>query len=459
MILKKLFTLTLVMSTTWNSFSQTIDFTEHIISTNALEAFSVFAADVDGDNDMDVLSASYNDNKIAWYENIDGLGNFGPQNIITSNADGALCVYATDLDGDGDIDVLSASFNDDKIAWYENADGLGTFGPQRIISDNLVKPSTVYAVDIDLDGDMDVLSASTQNNKVVWFRNLDGQGNFGLEISISENITEPWTVYASDLDGDDDMDVLSGSRYNGKVEWYKNFHPKDSIRVVGQISTSSYGVNQIITGDMDGDNDMDVLSANLNAGDITWWENTDGQGNFLYHWIPYYVGGPWSLSTGDIDLDGDLDIIFVAQNDNKIAWFENQDGLGTFHIEQQIISTNSIGASSVYASDINGDGSIDVLSASRYDNKIAWYENLKTLNINEKTQPYFIVSPNPSFDVLYFNSKYPIVKVEILSEVGQLITSEPYQNQVDISTLSQGLYFIKIIDVYGNTGVEKVIKY
>jgi hypothetical protein len=29
-------------------------------------------------------------------------------------------VFATDLDGDGDADVLSASFNDDKIAWYEN---------------------------------------------------------------------------------------------------------------------------------------------------------------------------------------------------------------------------------------------------------------------------------------------------------------------------------------------------
>jgi hypothetical protein len=29
-------------------------------------------------------------------------------------------VYATDLDGDGDVDVLSASVRDDKIAWYEN---------------------------------------------------------------------------------------------------------------------------------------------------------------------------------------------------------------------------------------------------------------------------------------------------------------------------------------------------
>jgi hypothetical protein len=45
-------------------------FTEHAISTSANSARSVFATDVDGDGDMDVLSASAGDDKIAWYENI-----------------------------------------------------------------------------------------------------------------------------------------------------------------------------------------------------------------------------------------------------------------------------------------------------------------------------------------------------------------------------------------------------
>ena len=74
----------------------------------------MFAADVDGDGDMDVLSASAGGNKIAWYEN-GGSGNFTTHTISTV-ADGPYSVFAADVDGDGDMDVLSASRNDDKIA-------------------------------------------------------------------------------------------------------------------------------------------------------------------------------------------------------------------------------------------------------------------------------------------------------------------------------------------------------
>ena len=45
---------------------------------------------------------------------------FGGQQVVTTSANGATSVYATDLDGDGDADVLSASSYDHKIAWYEN---------------------------------------------------------------------------------------------------------------------------------------------------------------------------------------------------------------------------------------------------------------------------------------------------------------------------------------------------
>jgi hypothetical protein len=90
-----------------------------VITTATDGPISVYATDLDGDGDADVLSASHGDDKIAWYENLGG-GAFGAQQVITTGATYAYGVYATDLDGDGDADVLSASTNDDKIAWYEN---------------------------------------------------------------------------------------------------------------------------------------------------------------------------------------------------------------------------------------------------------------------------------------------------------------------------------------------------
>ena len=86
---------------------------------------------MDGDGDLDVLSASYADDKIAWYENTDGDGSFGSEQVISTAANGATSVFAADVDGDGDLDVLSASYRDDKIAWYENTDGRGALGPSR----------------------------------------------------------------------------------------------------------------------------------------------------------------------------------------------------------------------------------------------------------------------------------------------------------------------------------------
>ena len=95
-----------------------ISFTSNTISRAAMRATSVYAADVDGDGDLDVLSASFIDDKIAWYEN-DGSQSF-TAHTISRAAIRATSVYAADVDGDGDLDVLSASTFDYKIAWYEN---------------------------------------------------------------------------------------------------------------------------------------------------------------------------------------------------------------------------------------------------------------------------------------------------------------------------------------------------
>ncbi|MEJ2704833.1 MAG: VCBS repeat-containing protein [Sedimentisphaerales bacterium] len=138
---------------------------------------------MDGDGDVDVLSASssYNgrDGKIAWYEN-DGAGQFGSPQVITTQAHGAKCVYAADLDGDGDPDVLSASWlswgESDKVAWYEN-DRTLQFGPSQVIGAEADGPSSVHAADMDGDGDMDVLLASSGDKKLPGVRTMELVGS------------------------------------------------------------------------------------------------------------------------------------------------------------------------------------------------------------------------------------------------------------------------------------------
>ena len=162
---------------------------------------------------MDVLSASYDDDKIAWYESDGAADPSFTARTISTSADGAISVYAADIDNDGDMDVLSASINDDKIVWYENklaAFGDPTFGSATITT-SADGANTVYAVDIDSDGDMDVLSASSSDDKIAWYEN-DGAADPSFTArTITTSADMATHVYAADIDNDGDMDVLSAS--------------------------------------------------------------------------------------------------------------------------------------------------------------------------------------------------------------------------------------------------------
>ncbi|MFH2142730.1 MAG: FG-GAP-like repeat-containing protein [Bacteroidota bacterium] len=336
---------------------------------------SVYACDIDGDGDNDLITASYGDKKIAWYENTDGVGSFGPQQIISIFAAGALSVYACDIDGDSDIDVLSASISDDKIAWYENIDGNGVFGVQQIINDSADGAWSVYACDIDGDGDNDVLSASSIDNEIVWYENTSGNGNFGSKQIISTNVSDARSVYACDIDGDGDNDVLSASRSDSKIAWYEN---TDGVGTFGNqiiICASAFGAYFVFACDIDGDGDNDVLWVSDTEDKVVWHENTDSGGSFGPEQIITTIAdGARSAYACDIDGDTDIDVLSASYNDSKIAWYENTDGSGTFGT-QQIIAGSTIGASSVYSCDIDGDGDSDVIAGSISDSKLAWYNN------------------------------------------------------------------------------------
>jgi hypothetical protein len=340
----------------------------------------VYVSDIDGDGDKDILSASFSDDKIAWYENTNGQGHFEGQQVITTAADGANSVYATDIDGDGDMDILSTSGLDNKVAWYENTDGQGTFGPQQIITTLVDFPNAIFATDLDGDGDMDVLSASSGDNKIAWYENVDGQGTFGFQQVISTNAAAPGQVYAVDVDGDGDIDVLSSSYNDNKIAWYENVDGQGTFGPQQVITTQTSSPSSVYAIDLDNDGDIDVLSSSQYDNKIAWYENMDGQGTFgTQQIITSTASHATSVYATDVDGDGDIDVLSASRNDDTIAWYENTDGQGTFGVSQ-IITTNADNPSMVYANDINGDGAMDVLSLSSGDDKIAWYRNLGTIS-------------------------------------------------------------------------------
>ena len=98
------------------------------------------------------------------------------------------------MDGDGDLDVLSASIYDDKIAWYENAAGNGTVWTRRIVSNMVDWAAAIATTDLDGDGDTDLLSAGRNAGDVFWHAN--GRGQFGLGAS---NAAPPGAINGSQV--------------------------------------------------------------------------------------------------------------------------------------------------------------------------------------------------------------------------------------------------------------------
>lgn len=415
-----------------------------------------YSADFDGDGDMDVVSISWGYGNIIWFKNIDGQGDFRIAQVISNTADFSKSIYAEDFDGDGDLDLIVAIMDADTIAWYENTDGLGKFGPEQIISTNADRAWSVYAGDFDGDGDIDALSASFWDGKIAWYENIDGIGSFSSEIILSSGMSPYKSVMAIDIDNDGDLDVITASDGSSSdVQWFENLDGQGNFSETKIIADDACNPESVFAADMDGDGDMDVLSAGC---ELIWFENLDGQGNFdTEHIITTEIIDGKSVYVVDMDNDGDMDVLSASNDDNKIAWYENIDGQGNFN-SQQIITTNAMGAESVFATDLDNDGDIDVISTSYFDDKLMWYENLIVLGLNENSSLDFSIYPVPTSSILTINTQNNVTDIIIYNLLGEYILSNTNQNSIDIGVLNQGVYFVKIKDVNGNVGVKKIIK-
>ena len=145
--------------------------------------------------------------------------------------------------------------------------------------------------------------------------------------------------YALDVDGDGDVDALSGSYRDDTVAWYEN------------DGSQSF----------DGDGDVDVLSASAKDDTVAWYES-DGSQSFTERVITTLADYARSAFAIDVDGDGDVDVLSASASDDTVAWYEH-DGSQSF--TKHVITDSADYAISVFAIDVDGDGDVTAVDADR----------------------------------------------------------------------------------------------
>ena len=371
---------------------------------------------------------------------------FGPQRIITGNAGGVIEAASLDLEGDGDLDFFTADLGADQITLHRN-NGNGTYSSSAFL-DGLNNPGNVHAADIDQDGDLDLVMVGSGNitpfgifsselavarnagggNWSIAYTNtnvpglwdvttgdLNGDGNLDLVYCLGGNFDqigwqagngsfgfgpvraistgtatgdEPRDIHLADVDGDGDLDVLGCNYLSNDLSLYRN--NGNGVSWSRQILESgASGVRKVVTADLNGDGVLDVVRTTVINGQLAYLPGrvTGGFGSKrIIHTFPTQPTGggifgsdplgPRGFDVADFDGDGDLDIFSASEVGGQVSLHENT-GSGVFSAPTMITSTAS-GVNFVKVVDVDGDEDLDVVAVSPTTNRVTWYEQLGT---------------------------------------------------------------------------------
>ncbi|UCF64585.1 MAG: T9SS type A sorting domain-containing protein [bacterium] len=414
----------------------------------------VEVGDIDGDGDLDAAATSFSGSAVLWYEN--ASPNWYEYSVGTLS--GAVGVNIADIDGDSLMDVVAAGNSANQVVWYKNGGGTPITWTEYHIAD-LMSAETAETVDIDDDGDLDVIVTGVTSNRVVFYKNMGGTPVSWETVTIDANLGGAMCTDFGDIDRDNDLDVIATGRNANDVVWYEN--PSWTKYTIDPNLVGAWGVR---VGDFDDDDTLDVAAAGIDADQVVWYKNSHAGQTWTKYPIDTNLNGAMCLFLGDINLDSKLDVVATGRYDNKVFCYTND--LPTWSVET--IDDNLAWANYVSLADFDDDTDLDVFVTGWNANQVVLYVNpvvgIKAFSdvapaSLELSQNY--PNPfNPTTAIEFSIPKSELVTLKIYNTLGEEVSTlvsdrlsvGSYQYEWNASGLASGVYLYRLqAGEYGET--------